>query len=157
MRVCLDGFLNNELKSASRQKRGSGLVQAIDASSFDTDLASYARSEEPDPERWFYQEWVRSLFADALETLRARCDAAGHPQAFALFRRYDVDDEDGAARPTYASLAKDAGLKITDVTNELAWARRAFREIVLETLRRVCASDEEFRAEARDLLGVEPS
>ena len=46
---------------------------------------------------------------------------------------------------------------MTDVTNELAWARRAFREIVLTLLRDICASDEEFRAEARDLLGVDPS
>ena len=46
---------------------------------------------------------------------------------------------------------------VTDVTNELAWARRAFREIVLARLREVCASDEEFRAEARDLLGIDPA
>jgi len=42
------------------------------------------------------------------------------------------------------------------VTNELAWARRAFREIVLDLLREVCATDDEFRAEARDLLGIDP-
>ena len=61
------------------------------------------------------------------------------------------------ARPTYAALARETGLRVTDVTNQLAWARRAFREIVLALLRDVCASDEEFRAEARDLLGVDPS
>ena len=55
----------------------------------------------------------------------------------------------------YAVLARDTGLSVTAVTNELAWARRVFREIVLERLRAICASDEEFRAEARDLLGVD--
>ena len=55
-----------------------------------------------------------------------------------------------------AALARETGRPITDVTNELAWARRAFREIVLDLLRGICASDEEFRAEARDLLGVSP-
>jgi hypothetical protein len=34
--------------------------------------------------------------------------------------------------------------------------RREFRALVLETLRGQCASDGEFRAEARALLGVEP-
>ena len=58
-------------------------------------------------------------------------------------------------RPTPRS-RPNTGLSVTDVTNELAWARRAFREIVLDTLRGLCATDEEFRAEARDLLGVAP-
>jgi hypothetical protein len=63
-------------------------------------------------------------------------------------------DDSAASRPTYAALARDLGLRVTDVTNELAWARRAFRGIVLDGLRGVCATDEEFRAEARDLLGI---
>ena len=71
--------------------------------------------------------------------------------------RYDVDEAADAGRPTYATLAGETGLRVTDVTNQLAWARRAFREIVLARLREVCASDEEFRAEARDLLGVDPT
>ena len=45
----------------------------------------------------------------------------------------------------------------TDVTNQLAWARRTFREIVLAILRTYCTTDEEFRTEARDLLGISPS
>jgi hypothetical protein len=52
-------------------------------------------------------------------------------------------------------LARDTGLSVSDVTNELAWARRTFRAIVLDTLRTICATDEEFRAEARDLLGAD--
>jgi len=42
------------------------------------------------------------------------------------------------------------------VTNYLAFARREFRRIALERLREMAASDEEFRREARALLGVEP-
>jgi hypothetical protein len=100
---------------------------------------------------------VRGLFADAVDQLRVHCDAEAHHVAFALFHRYDIDEPDGGSRPTYASLAREHGLSVTDVTNQLAWARRAFRDIVLDTLRAVCASDEEFRAEARDLLGVDPT
>jgi len=42
---------------------------------------------------------------------------------------------------------------VTDVTNALAWARREFRRIALERLRELCATEEEFRREARAVFG----
>jgi len=157
VRTCLDGFLANEEKAAARLKRGGGYtITAVDFARFDADLAAHARSDDPDPERWFHREWIRGLFTDALERLRADADAAGHDVAYTLFHRYDIEPQGAAPRPTYASLARETGLAVTDVTNELAWARRTFREIVLHTLRSICATDEEFRAEARDLLGSDP-
>ncbi len=39
--------------------------------------------------------------------------------------------------------------------NRLAYARREFRRIVLERLREITATEEEFRAEARVLLGTD--
>jgi RNA polymerase sigma factor (sigma-70 family) len=157
VRICLDGFVANEDKAAARLKRGGGMtIAGVDFARFDADLAAHARSDEPDPERWFHREWIRGLFTDAIDHLRARCDAEGHGVAFRLFARYDIDGPDAGERPTYAALARETGLRITDVTNELAWARRAFRDIVLVRLRDVCASEDEFRAEARDLLGIDP-
>jgi DNA-directed RNA polymerase specialized sigma24 family protein len=157
VRACLDGFLANEDKAAGRLKRGGGLtITGVDFARFDADLAAHARSDEPDPERWFHREWIRGLFADAVDRLRAHCDTEQHPLAFALFTRYDIEEPDAGERPTYATLARETGRRVTDVTNELAWARRAFRGIVLARLRDVCASDDEFRAEARDLLGIDP-
>jgi RNA polymerase sigma factor (sigma-70 family) len=157
VRTCLDGFLANEDKAAGRLKRGGGVtITGVDFARFDADLAVHARSDEPDPERWFHREWIRGLFAEALDGLRAHCHTEGHPAAFELFLKYDVDEPDAGVRPTYATLAAETGLRVTDVTNELAWARRAFRDLVLCLLRDVCASDDEFRAEARDLLGIDP-
>jgi RNA polymerase sigma factor (sigma-70 family) len=157
VRTCLDGFLANEDKAAARLKRGGGYtITGVDFARFDADLAVHARSDEPDPERWFHREWVRGLFADAVDRLQRHCDAEHHAVAFTLFHRYDIDEPDGGMRPTYAALARETGLSVSDVTNRLAWARRAFREIVLEILRGVCAGDDEFRAEARDLLGIDP-
>jgi hypothetical protein len=156
VRVCLDRFLANEETSASRLKRGGGIAFAdLDVDRLDADLAQHARSDEPDPERRFYREWIRSLFADALARLRVHCQAAGHDHAFTLFERYDVDDSP-EGRTSYAALARDSGISVAMVTNELAWARRAFRAIVLEILREVCVTDAEFRAEARDLLWIDP-
>jgi hypothetical protein len=42
------------------------------------------------------------------------------------------------------------------VTNYLAFARREFRRIAIEKLREMCASDDEFRREARSIFGVDP-
>jgi hypothetical protein len=46
---------------------------------------------------------------------------------------------------------------VTQVTNHLHWARRELRKAVLETLRAITASEEEYRAEARALFGGEPA
>jgi len=156
VRTCLDGFLANHDKAAARLKRGGGfVVTPVDFARADADLAARAPGDQSDPELWFHREWIRGLFGDAIEALRIRADAGGHASAFALFRRYDVDEAGDTPRLTYAALAQESGVSVATVTNELAWARRTFREIVLERLRTICASDEEFRAEARDLLGVD--
>ena len=48
------------------------------------------------------------------------------------------------------------GIKATDVTNYLAFARKQFRRIVLDELRAMTSGEEEFRREALTLLGVKP-
>jgi hypothetical protein len=45
-------------------------------------------------------------------------------------------------------------LKSSDVTNYLAHARRELRRIVLEQLREMTGSEEEFKQEAETLLGL---
>jgi hypothetical protein len=109
-----------------------------------------------DPEILFEREWLRSLFGAAVEQLRAECTAAGKHDHFTLFQRYDLEGSDAPERPTYRELGAALGLTETQVTNQLATARRMFRRIVLEALRELCGSDAEFRAEARAVLGGEP-
>ena len=75
--------------------------------------------------------------------------SAGKAQHYALLEQYDLAGE----RPTYAELAQRFGIAVTDVTNHLFRVRRELRRIVLEVLRELTASDEEFREEARALLG----
>lgn len=155
LRTCLDAFLANAAQHEARLKRGGGrLIERLDFDAEDEGLSHRFASvdADTDPEACFRREWVRGLFTDAVGALRARCDARGHALAFTLFTRYDLDADDGA-RPTYAALAAELGTSTANVTNQLAWARREFRAIVLEALRALCASDDEFRAEAQALLG----
>jgi predicted solute-binding protein len=94
---------------------------------------------------------VRWMFTLAVAALRRWCDETGRTLHFQLFERYDLRDD---ANVSYASLAKEFGLDPATVNNYLAAVRREFRKIVLEKLREITATDEEFRAEARSLLGV---
>ena len=61
----------------------------------------------------------------------------------------------GDLRRDRVELAAEFNLTVTNVTNYLASARRDFRKIVLEKLRDLTATDDEFRREARAMLGVD--
>jgi hypothetical protein len=81
---------------------------------------------------------------------------AGKEVHLRLFDRYVLDADDDAPKKGYKGLAAEFDLSTSDVTNYLAYGRREFRRIVLEKLRELTATDEEFHREARALLGVEP-
>ena len=81
--------------------------------------------------------------------------AAGKETHLRVFERYVLDADDEAPKLSYKDLAAEFDVSTTDVTNYLALARREFRRIVLEKLRELTATDEEYRREARALLGVD--
>jgi RNA polymerase sigma factor (sigma-70 family) len=156
LRACLDGYVANERKAARRLKRGGGRKEVpLDAPEAEGELRRQPLVPGADMEEYFHREWVRAVFGLAVQALRRQCEAAGKQKAFAVFERYDLAPGEGDARPTYAQLGQDLALPTTQVTNHLSAMRRQFRALVLETLAEQCATDEEFQAEARDLLGVE--
>lgn len=157
LRACLDGFVANERQSARRLKRGGGAEHvSLDFAGAEAELGRQGPPKSGDMDEYFHREWVRSLFGLAVEALRRRCAEAGKSVPFALFERYDLEGPDAARRPSYAELAREMAIPETQVTNHLAWARREFRRLVLETLEEATGSEEEFRAEARQLLGIDP-
>ena len=152
LRTCLDGFVANERKAGRRLKRGGDMDHyQLDFVSAEAELAAHAAESSLSPDEYFHREWVRWMFTLAVDALRRRCDETGHTVYFQLFERYDLHDDGNVS---YASLAKEFGLEPATVNNYLAAARREFRKIVLEKLREITATDEEFRTEARSLLGV---
>jgi RNA polymerase sigma factor (sigma-70 family) len=154
LRVCLDGFVANAKKAATRLKRGGDArFISLDFAGEEAELGLRETTGPGDAEALFRQEWVRSMFALAVEQLRRECAASGHEAHFALFEQYDLADQ---ARPTYNELAEQAGLTSTQVTNYLAYTRRRFRGILLEKVRELSGSESEFREEARELLGQAP-
>jgi DNA-directed RNA polymerase specialized sigma24 family protein len=159
LRLGVDSFVMNQDKAARRQKRGGNALHlALDFEAAESELAAGAmdpaKIASPESlEAFFEKEWVRSLFGWAVEDLRKLCAAQGKDKAYQLFEKYDLEEE--RANTSYAQLAQEFGMAVTDVTNALAWARRQFRQIALDRLREMCGSEEEFRREARAVLGWE--
>jgi RNA polymerase sigma factor (sigma-70 family) len=156
LRTCLDAYAGNARAAAARLKRGGAVeTLSLDFATAEGELRLQPAAADGDMEEYFHREWVRSVFTTAVDALRRQAEARGRSLAFEVFRRYDLEGADGAARPTYAELGRALGLPATQVTNHLAAMRREFRRLVLDALREQCATDGEYRAEARGLLGVE--
>jgi DNA-directed RNA polymerase specialized sigma24 family protein len=156
LRTCVDGFVANEDKAAERIKRG-GDVQIL---SLDFEVAEGELKHAEIPvgdamDVYFEKEFARSLFSLALDNLRVECTTSGRTVHFRLFERYYLDETSETGKLTYDQLAAEFNLPVTSVTNYLALMRREFRRIVLDKLRELTATDEEFRLEARSLLGVD--
>jgi DNA-directed RNA polymerase specialized sigma24 family protein len=152
LRACADRFFMNQMRDSKRLKRGGGLPHfSLDFEEAERELATVPGSESP--EARFDKEWVRSLFALGLQRLQASCESGGKMIHFELFELYDLHDAD--QKPSYSQLATKFGLATTDVTNYLAFVRREFRRCVLDQLREMTATNQEFRREAQALLGVD--
>lgn len=156
LRTCLDGFVANERKAAQRLKRGGGThFVPLDFETAEGELRQHDVAVPADMEEYFDREWARSIFGLAVERLRAHYATLDREKYFRVFERYDLEASASGERVTYADLAQELGVRSTDVTNYLAAARRQFRAFVLERLRELTATDEEFTAEAKRLLGVD--
>ncbi len=153
LRTCLDGFVANERKAGRRLKRGGDMEHyQLDFVTAENELRAHTTSTDLTPEDYFHREWVRWMFTIAVDALRQRCEESGRNVHFQLFERYELRDD---ANVSYASLAEEFDLEPATVNNYLAAVRRDFRRVVLDKLREITATDEEFRTEARSLLGVD--
>src|SRR5438093_4934172 len=156
LRVCVDSLVMNEDRAGRRQKRGGSIPHvALDFAAAEEELGATAidpaKIASPESlEEFFEKEWVRSLFALAVEELRELCIAREREQTYHLFEAYDLQ---GKEKISYEQLSNEYGIPLTDVTNALAWARREFRKIALDRLRELCGSEEEFHREARAAFG----
>ena len=155
LRTCIERYVANQRKYDNRKKRSSGSPQvSLDFEVAESEFVGQRIPTNLSMDEYLYREWVRSLLGLAIETLRNESSARGRDLHFAVFERYDLEREetDGI---TYQTLAAEFSLNAVTVTNYLASIRRDFRRIVLDLLRDLTASDEEFRNEARHLLGID--
>ena len=156
LRLCVDSLVMNADKAARRQKRGGTIPHvSLDFAGAEEELGTTvmdpsAIASPESLEEFFEKEWIRSLFALAVEDLRQLCIDRERQRTFHLFEAYDLEGND---KISYDQLSREYGIPITDVTNALAWARREFRRIALDRLRELCGSEEEFQREAHAAFG----
>lgn len=154
LKTCLDRFVMEQSRDEHRLKRGgSALRLHLDFDAAEGELQRLGMPADTEVDRCFDDAWMRHLLSSAVERLRVQCEAKDKKVWFDLFERYSLDE---GSKPTYAELAASFGISAAQVTNHLAAARREFRAIVLDELRELTSTEEEFRSEARALLGVEP-
>lgn len=157
LRTCLDGFVANENKAAGRIKRGgAATILSLDFDGAEEQLKIGSPPAANAIDDYFEKEWARSVFSLALESFRALMIESGKVTHLKLFERYVLDAENETPKTSYKALAAEFNVSTSDVTNYLALARREFRRIVLEKLREMTTTDEEYRREARALLGADP-
>lgn len=153
LRLCLDGFASNARKAERRLKRGGDVTLVpLDFETAEGEIASHEAAVDADVDELFYREWVRALLERSVADLKRHADQLGRPVMFDVFARYDLLD-DAEERPTYTEIARALNLTSATVTNHLAAMRKQFRTIVLERLRELTSSDEEWEAEAARLFG----
>ena len=149
VRTCVDGFVANERKAATAQKRAPAApLLSLDFANAEPEMATLNVADPNSLEEYFRREWVRSVFELAVDRVRTRVQE----RAFRAWELYDLTDE--GSRRRYADIAEELGATVTQVTNWLAAARREFRLAVLDHLHELTASDREFEAEAHALLGT---
>jgi RNA polymerase sigma factor (sigma-70 family) len=148
LRLRLDRFVQDERRARMAQRRG-GHTRTMDLEAIERELS--AQAVESDPEAAFDREWTRTVLALALDGLRELTREKHKEEHFRAFERFHVSIDE----PAYADVAKELGIDEVTLTHRLAYARRHYRRLVLETLRELTASDDEYREEAKVVLGVD--
>lgn len=121
----LRNFAGNEHQALNRLKRGGGAGHV----SIDVASAALERGDdETDPEKMFDRLWMKEVLLRAVEKVRAKCQATKRVVPFLVFQRYDLDVSDRP--PSYADLARDLGIKESDVRNHLHEIREKVRDEV---------------------------
>ena len=152
VRLCVDRLVWNARQAAGRVKRGGAAqILSLDVAGAEHELLAQV-SVAPEADELFKREFVRALLDRAIRAVRDDYLSRGRERHWRLFERYDLAPE---APVSYAELAAEFQLTPGQVTGFLAQARRDFRNHTVAELRTLCGSADEFRREARELLGLE--
>ncbi len=155
LRTCLDRFVLNDRRAARAGRRGGAVtVLSLDFPEAEREVERLASSDLDDLDRFFRDETIRALFARTIDAMRTAFAADDRRLVFEVFALHDLQPGPDV---TYARVGAELGLTTAQVTNYLHLARKRFRELALTHLRSVVGTEDEFRAEARDLFGLDVS
>lgn len=146
LRTALRHFLVNA-KEFDDVRRGVKPTVSIEASP--DELERLGAGGDADVDRAFDREWFQILMDGAVAQLRETLGREGKTKYIDVFERYCR----GAAEPTYAEVARELGLKESDVRNHLSFCRRVLRGILHDRVREYVSSEEDVERELREAAG----
>jgi RNA polymerase sigma factor (sigma-70 family) len=138
----LDNLARGEHRRALAKKRGGGAAPLA--------LEDVAPAPGRTPEEAFLRDWAEAVLRDALAELREEYLRDGREAELRVFERRDVEGGD----PSYAALAAGSGLRVTQVTHALYFARTRLRELVLRRVRDSVGSARDAELEMLKLFGA---
>lgn len=146
LRGCLRVFVLHFRRKAGAQKRG-GHLKLVSFSDEDLSrLDDLAAPADETPEKRFDRQWARDVLDAAVAALRAELRRAKKDVPLKVFDRYG-DAATADETLTYASLARELGIKETDISNHLTSTRKRLRELILERIREYQTGESEVGAE----------
>jgi RNA polymerase sigma-70 factor (ECF subfamily) len=147
----LDNFLANDWDRRHAQKRGNG--EPVLSLNVEDGEAKYslATPDRDTPESLFERQWVVTLLAKVLETLRRDCASGGKAQLFEDLRLHLQGDRQG---PAYAEIAARHGLSEGAVKVTVHRLRHRYGELLRQEIARTVSSPAEVDEELSHLISL---
>lgn len=146
VRAAVDNFARLDHRVRMRLKRGGGKAHVpLDQ------VKEFEPSESAPADRAFELEWARAVLDQALREMERLYRGAGKETVFRLFVMKHVGPPEGKD-PSYADLAQEFGMQVTEVTNHLHRAKRKLQELVYRQVRETVDSDDAAEREIADLF-----
>jgi len=140
--MMMQSFIANDLRAATRQKRGGGAVHET----IDDHADSVATTQTP--ETLFEQKWAQAVLATAITQLDHEYRAKGRAERFAVMRPLLAIRHDGDT----ASLAAQLNVTPVNFRKLLHGFRQRFGELVREEVARLVSDPSEVDDELAHLI-----
>lgn len=145
LKVCADRFAANYIRDSKRIKRGGNVsFLSLDFSNAESEIQDLDTGGATDR---FQLDWISNLIEISTADLKKSLIERGKTAHFQIIYERDIQPECDEDVPSYQDLATKLNLTRSQVTNYLALARREFRAIVINNLRDLTCSENEFEAE----------
>lgn len=155
LKSALDNFAGGEHRKRRTLKRGGdrGFLK-IDGPLHDLAELGITDSRARSPDQVLDEVWRHELLDRAAGLLESSLKADGRELSHRVFRSYHLAREGPL---DYRKLAEEHGVRESDISNHLVFAKARFREILTDLVAETVSDPAELHDEMRTLFGAGPS